>query len=156
MSESQTVRRAAIGAAALGPAIGAIPYSLYFVLEVVSRGSGALAGVAAAALYVPIVLIAAYIAGAVPAAVVGGSYAYVLSRWPRFGQNRAWRTLSASSIAFVVCLLWTLSFGQLSIAEFVGKAMWPVVGCGVFAAAVLANFGAARRISSKEKECSVT
>jgi hypothetical protein len=142
------VRRTAIAAAALGPAIGAIPYSLYFVVEVASRGSGfsdALAGVAAAALYVPIVLIAAYVAGVVPAAVVGGSYAYALRRWPRLGRNRVWRTLGASTIAFVVCLLWTLSFGQLTIVEFVGKAMWPVVGCGVFAAVVLANFGALRR-----------
>jgi hypothetical protein len=151
MSEPRTVRHAAIGAAALGPAIGAIPYWLYFAAEVASRGSGSsdvLAGVAAAALYVPIVLIAAYIAGVVPAAVVGGSYAYALRRWPRLGRTRAWRTLGAATIAFVVCLLWTLSFGQLTILEFVGKALWPVVGCGVFAAIVLANFGADRRAAA--------
>jgi hypothetical protein len=153
VNETQTIRQAAIGAAALGPGIGAIPYALYFVFEVASRGTqsglvGVLAGAVAAAFYVLIVLIAAYVAGVIPAAIVGGTYAYALQRWPRLAHSHISRTISASVLAFVTCLLWTLSFGQLAVAEYVGKMMWTVVACGVFAAVVLAYFGAGRRVAA--------
>ena len=151
VSEQHTVRQATLYAAFLGPAIAALPYICWFMFDVASHGSGlqgGFAGFAAAAFYLPIVLIAAYVAAIIPAAVVGGTYAYTLRRWPQLDQSRASRTAGACSIAFVICLVWSASFGQLKIAEFIGRMQWTLVACGVFAAAVLVNIGTRSRAAA--------
>ena len=137
-------RYAALGAV-LGPGIGALPYLVYFVctvaLRVDSSGpSSVLKALAGAALYVPIVLIGAYLAAIVPAALVGAAYAYFLNHYPHIVGKRSLRVLCACAIAFLACSLWVATFGKLSIIEFVGKMYWPIVVCGVFAAMVLSFF----------------
>jgi hypothetical protein len=146
-----SLRCAALGSAAIGPPLGSLPYFAYFAWEVASRGAapgvlGAFKAIAAVAFYVPFVLIAAYVAASIPAALVGAGYAYLLNRKPTIGQNRWLRALCAAAIAVVVCALWALTFGQLTIMEYVGKMLWTLVGCGAFAAVVLATFFPKQRI----------
>lgn len=140
-----TVRNASIGAAALGPAIGALPYWVFFVFDVASRDPvpglvSVLKAIAISIFYIPIVLIAAYLSAAVPAAIAGAGYGYLIKLRPHIGQLKPVRMACASTIAAAVCALWALTFGQLAVIEFVGDIIWALIGCGAFAGAVLAFF----------------
>lgn len=138
-----TIKKASIGAAAIGPAIGALPYWVYFAFQVAAQNSrpgatSALRGVAAAAFYFPIVLFAAYVAAAIPAALSGAGYALLLQKQPSLVGSKSLRVICAGAISFFVCALWALTAGQSSAIEFVGSATWPLATCGAFAGAVLA------------------
>jgi hypothetical protein len=136
------VKYAAFCSAAIGPAVGSLPYLVYLVFEVASRATAPglpalLKAIAGVAFNAPFVLIAAYVAAVMPAALAGAGYAYLLSRKPSISGNRWLRVLCAAAIAFAICAVWALTLGQLTIMEYVGKMAWTVIGCGVFAAIVL-------------------
>jgi energy-converting hydrogenase Eha subunit A len=118
-----------------------LPYWVYFAFDIASRdvtpGSAARA-TAIAALYLPIVLIVAYLSGAIPAAITGAGYAFMLELQPSIARSKPLRMACAAAIGFATCALWALTFGQLKIIEFVGSIAWGLTACGVFAGAVLA------------------
>jgi hypothetical protein len=80
----------------------------------------------------------AYVTAAVPAALAGGAYAYVLGRWSSLFGSKLRRVSMAVAVALVVCAAWVLTVGHLRVAEYLLGMLWPVLGCGAFAAAVLA------------------